>query len=207
MNCEQFEQAWIDDDPALRTAAERHAAACPKCRRMSDLNLRLAHEVARWKEETDSPPPELQARIAAELRTPRQARPRWYWAAAAAVLLGATILLPVALQRQATEPLELAIDDTERIQQQYAAAIANLERQAREALEHASDLTLPPQQAARLLAYRDQLAHLDTVIAEVEEFLDQNPGHSGGHKVMLAAYKEKDEVLKEILQFSRGEST
>ena len=56
-----------------------------------------------------------------------------------------------------------------------------------------------------LLTYRDRLANLDAVIAEVHGFLGESPGHSGGHTVLLAAYKEKSEVLQEIIDLQLGE--
>ena len=41
--------------------------------------------------------------------------------------------------------------------------------------------------------------------AEVQGFLGENPGHSGGHTVLLAAYKEKSEVLQEVIDLQLGE--
>jgi hypothetical protein len=53
----------------------------------------------------------------------------------------------------------------------------------------------------------DRLTHLDSVIAEVQSFLDENPGHARGHTVLLAAYREKDQLLREILELSPGETS
>ena len=58
-----------------------------------------------------------------------------------------------------------------------------------------------------MLRYRDRLKHLAGVIAEVRSFLDENPGHAGGHKILLAAFKEKNEVLQTVLTLQSGESS
>ena len=70
-------------------------------------------------------------------------------------------------------------------------------------LERAGDPSVSPAQASVLLGYGQRLRHLDSVIAEVNEFLGENPGHTGGHTVLLAAYREKDEVLREVIRLQQ----
>ena len=48
---------------------------------------------------------------------------------------------------------------------------------------------------------------LDSVIAEVQGFLEENPGHAGGDTVLLAAFQEKQQVLGEVLELRLGESS
>ncbi|HKY31418.1 MAG TPA: hypothetical protein VJV23_02695, partial [Candidatus Polarisedimenticolia bacterium] len=141
--------------------------------------------------------------------------PRWTWPKAAAALAAAALLV-VAGAGIASLPwgggeaggeVERALADAEAARTGYAEAIARLEAEAGAVLGRASDPDLSPDRAAVLLAYRGRLAHLDAVIADVEGFLQANPGHSGGHMVLLAAYKEKTEVLREVLARRTGESS
>ena len=100
-----------------------------------------------------------------------------------------------------------AVLQVEQAQQDYARAIADLERRADDVLARAEDPELDMNDAALLLNYRDRLTHLDSVIDEVQAFLAEHPGHARGHTVLLAAYDEKDQLLREILEFSPGESS
>ena len=66
-------------------------------------------------------------------------------------------------------------------------------------LARAGDPALPPREAQLLLSYRDRLRFLDRTVAEVDGFLAQNPNHAQARTVLLAAYVEKTEVLREVL--------
>jgi hypothetical protein len=95
--------------------------------------------------------------------------------------------------------------DVERLRGEYLAAIARLEAQAGVVLAASDDPALPPERADVLNAYRDRLAHLDAVIADVEGFLDRHAGHGGGHTVLLAALEEKGQLLQEVLDLPAGD--
>jgi hypothetical protein len=224
MDCREFELAWVGDDEHERRRAADHAAVCPGCAETVRADRALLDAVAQWKESAPGPSEIRGHRIAAALVEKgwidgepalsrsgpqrRRAVAAGIWVAAAAViLLGVTILL----QRPGTETEEgsmaEAVRQVERAQQDYARAIAGLERRADEVLARAEDPELDMNDAALLLNYRDRLTHLDSVIDEVQAFLDEHPGHARGHTVLLAAYEEKDQLLREILELSPGESS
>jgi hypothetical protein len=188
--------------------------------------------VEAWKEATPGPPLSLERKIAEALAAARRGsgapadrgpadrpgagvlerkrrrvftRPVWGWAAAAAVLLFAVTALSVVLTRPWEEPgVAEVFRELEDAEQRYVRAIARLEQKSATILARAGDPALPPEQAALLLSYHDRLAHLDSVLADVRGFLEENPGHSGGHTVLLAAYKEKATVLREVLELQLG---
>jgi len=222
MNCTEFEVAWVGDDEPERAAAEAHAAECPRCAEIVREDRELLDQTAGWKRSTATPPAGLERRIeeslaaegrgeakVATLRRPaRVRRPVWLWAAAAAVLIiGIAVVAPPFLFEPGESSYEEIIAQAERAQDNYARAIADLERQAENVLARSDDPALSSRDAALLLSYRDRLTHLDSVIAEVQAFLDENPGHKNGHTVLLAVYHEKDELLREIIERSPGETS
>jgi len=222
MNCTEFEVAWVGDDEPERAAAEAHAAECPRCAKIVREDRELLEQAAGWKRSTATPPAGLEQRIEKSLATEgrveakvttlrrpaRVRRPVWLWAAAAAVLIiGIAVVAPPFLFEPGESSYEEIIAQAERAQDNYARAIADLERQAENVLARSDDPALSSRDAALLLSYRDRLTHLDSVIAEVQAFLDENPGHKNGHTVLLAAYHEKDELLREIIERSPGETS
>jgi hypothetical protein len=223
MDCRQFELAWVGDDAKERQAAERHAAGCPRCAETVREDRELLEAVVEWKESATGPNDDLGRRIAAALtkegliesdamrQAPRRVFPRsatWAWVAAAAVvILGVTASIQRPWFDTGGGAYEEAVRQVERAQHDYARAIAGLEIQAGEVLARADDPALDSRDAALLLNYRDRLIHLDSVIAEVQAFLDEHPGHTRGHTVLLAAYEEKDQLLREILELSPGETS
>jgi len=211
MNCEQFSRAWVGDDPTELAIAEAHRLECADCAAIAQGDLELARHVADWKAATPGPALDLERRIASVLPRPQSGpsvgTTHGIWAIAAALLLGATIMIGTRWLPSNDTTLEQALRDADRIQHQYIKVIATLQVEAERVLGRASDTSLASRHASRLLAYRDQLTHLDSVIAEVRQFLDENPGHSGGHTVLLAACKEKTELLREIIELPVGESS
>jgi len=224
MDCRRFELAWVSDDHDERRAAERHAAECPQCAETACADRALLDAVTRWKESAAGPPERIGRRIADALAEENliqadSARPvagraswrpgaRWAWVAAAAVLiLGVTVLLQRPWLEAEGDSLADAVRQVEQAQHDYARAIAGLELEANEVLARADDSALESRDAALLLNYRDRLTHLDSVIAEVQAFLDEHPGHAQGHTVLLAAYEEKDQLLREIVHLSPGETS
>jgi hypothetical protein len=219
MNCDQFPEAWVGDDPVELRDAEYHAAGCPKCAELMKADHALAEQVEAWKSSAAGPPLDLQARIAKALRdaAPYQSasfRPRTLprvasLAAAAALIMAAVVfLLPRETQPPTdAESLVEALNRIDRSADDYAGAIAELELRAEAVLARASDPDVRPADAALLLNYRDRLSNLDSVILEVRSYLDEHPGNAGGHMVLLAAYEEKKEVLGELLALRIGETS
>lgn len=216
-SCWQFRGDIVSDDPLELRRAEEHAAECPACAEILRADHRILEAAAAWRNGTASPPEGLERRIgaalAAEPSDPARLRPSrlfrwtgrpvWRWAAAAAA-----VVLAVTLAFRAGAPeneLERALREVEGAERAYAQAIAGLEREASLVLAKAGEPALDPGSAGVLLAYQDRLTHLGAVIGEVRDFLDENPGHSGGHTVLLAAYREKQQVLEEVLDLSIGD--
>jgi len=224
--CETLRRASVSDDPEEMAELKRHARGCEACASLIEEDGRLLAAAARWREEPSDPPAALEGRIAdavveETLGARRPAgrlaplaratnRPRlWRWAAVAAVLAGG-ITGTVQMMNSLSAPegdLARAVRQADEAQRSYAEAIARLDRQAAAVLERAGDPSLSSRQAAILLTYRDRIAHLDTVIAEVKGFLQEHPGHLGGHTVLRAAYKEKSAVLREVLDLKLGDQS
>ena len=209
--CREYRWKRVGDEP-LGPDLEDHVARCPECStlRKGDRSIEAAAE--RWRASSPEPSDDLERRIAAAIEredagaVPRASRrgPVWLWGAAAAALLLAAGLVFVRGNAPGGE-LETAMQQADAAERAYARAIASLEVEAVKVLDKAADPALVAEQAAILFSYRDRLGHLDAVIAEVRVFLDENPGHSGGHTVLLAAYKEKQEVLQEVLTLQFGD--
>ena len=68
-------------------------------------------------------------------------------------------------------------------------------------LAKADDPELSGARAARLMALGNHLRFLDQTIAEINDFLQQNPGHAGVRTTLLAAYTEKTDVLRDVIAF------
>lgn len=127
------------------------------------------------------------------------------WSVLAAALLVAALGLwrltpgPQAPQEARHLLVAEAVAEAEAAEREHARAIARLEQAAAPRLARADDPETGAGQAALLLSYRDRLAFLDSTIAEVRSFLEDNPGNPAGRTVLLAAYKEKTQVLREVL--------
>ena len=216
MNCEQFEDALVGDTLDEREAAKAHAAECAHCAALWREDLQLAHAVQAWKAAEPAPSKRLERRIAARIaergegRTRRTTVVAWRSFAAAAVLALTALALwrhGVPLRKQQVPPIERALQEAETSRTRYVEAIAELERQTKPLLARAGDPALDAEKAALLLRYRDRLTHLDSVLDEVQTFLEEHPGHARAHAVLLAAYEEKKEVLVEVLSLDRGDAS
>lgn len=148
-------------------------------------------------------------------------RPRWHapaspirWLAAAA---GIALLVLVALgaprlggPRVVSVSGDLLVadvlDEARQAERAHAEAIARLVEATRPVLARADDPATPPAEAALLRSYRDRLSSLDDAIADVQGFLDTNPGHPAARTVLLAAYMDKTELLGEILAHETEEN-
>ena len=77
-------------------------------------------------------------------------------------------------------------------QQEYAAAIAELEQVAGARFE-LMDMELA-------ILYRDKIETIDTQIARCQDALRHNPANTHIHRYLFAALQDKREALEEILQ-------
>ncbi|MCU0225301.1 MAG: hypothetical protein MUF27_14810 [Acidobacteria bacterium] len=97
-----------------------------------------------------------------------------------------------------------ALEAAERAEQEHAAAIAQLVAAAEPVLARSSDPATAPRDAALLLAYRDRLRALDRTIGEIQGHLARNAGNPTARALLLAAYTEKTDVLRELLALGAG---
>ena len=218
MSCAQFGLWVVSDDPAHQAAAEDHAQRCPRCNSILMGQRQLSNGVQDWLASAEAPP-ELEPRIIAaldqtEIRPPggwkgralgNQKIARWAWAVAASLVLG-LVLAWTMIQGNVRAPrtanrllIEEALQVAESAEREHAKAIARLESAAGPILAQSDNLELQAHDAARLMAYRDRLAYLDSTIEEIRGYVAGNRGQARARVMLLAAYKEKTEVLREVL--------
>jgi hypothetical protein len=222
MSCGQFDLWIVSDDPADRERALSHAAGCPRCGEIAGGQEWLAGEADTWRESVEVPP-ELEDRIRLALGgalaepdiVPQAAGAgeesesgRWtlLWGAlAASFLVGAAIglfqfrLAPSGPDEARTLLVADQLDAAREIERDQVRAIATLEQAVAPVLARARDPRLASRRASHLLAYQDRLAFLDSTIADARIFVSRNPGHAGARNVLLNAYREKTDVLREVL--------
>lgn len=219
-DCRDFELWLASDEPEDRARARRHALTCAQCRTVFDAQRRLDERVTAWAAEVE-PRPELEERVRTAVRRRLGApdtrarmarierRRRFALAAALVLAVGMGMWAGFRPSFGPTSAQDLLVADAlaeaRRAERRHAKAIASLEGAAEATLARAGDPDVPAAEAARLLAYRDRIASLESTIQEVREYLRENPAHSGARTVLLAAYRDKTEVLREVLAL--GEST
>jgi hypothetical protein len=217
VSCAEFELWVVSDDPAERRQAAEHAAGCPRCAARAAGFAELARLAGEGRQSPPEPSLDLEARLAA----PTAGRPeslaggrrRFFVAvAAAAAFMALAGGFLWEMERRGAGPTQTsgsilasrALDEAEAAERAHARAIARLEDAARPLLERAGDPALPAKEASRLLAYRDRLRYLDSTIAEVKSYLDENPYQAKARAVLLASYVEKTEILREVVQGPSG---
>ena len=217
MTCAQFESWVVSDDPAERRRATEHAARCAACTARLEGFGALAELAAEWRQSPPAPSLALEARIEEALAgrpdAPDRRRRRFpLVVAAAAVLMVLAGAFLFELQRRTAGPTSTsgsilaarALAEAEDAERRHARAVARLEEAAAPLLARAADPALPAKDAARLLAYRDRLRYLDSTIAEVKSYLDENPYQAKARSVLLARYVEKTEILREVVSGAPG---
>ncbi len=227
MNCADLELRLASDDPRERAAAATHAAGCTACAERLRFERALASEAAAWGGAAVVPPPELEARVLAAARRARPARgiarpsrrrtPNRLpaWAALAALAAGVAFgFAALGLSFRGPAPgtptggrsllVADALAAAEQAEHAHAAAIAQLTLAAGPVLARSSDPATAPRDAALLLAYRDRLRYLDRTIGEIQGHLARNEGNPAARALLLAAYSEKTEVLRDVLALGEG---
>jgi hypothetical protein len=97
-----------------------------------------------------------------------------------------------------------ALGEVRAAEEQHRRALVRLQEAARPVLARAEDTTAPAREAALLLSYRARLRYLDTTIAEVVERVEENPYNAKGRAVLLAAYREKADILREVVALAES---
>jgi hypothetical protein len=215
MSCSEFEQWVVSDDPAERRKAAEHAASCPQCAARVSGFMELQRLAGDWRQSAPEPSLTLEGRIADALEIgERQGGRRRFFLG----VVAAAVLMTVAggalweMERRGAGPTQSsgtllasrALAEAERAERDHARAIARLEEAAEPLLERAGDPAVPAKEAARLLSYRNRLRFLDSTIADVKSYLDENPYQAKARAVLLASYVEKTEILREVVSGSSG---
>jgi hypothetical protein len=227
MSCSNFRLWVVSDDLEDRQRAEDHAATCPDCLEILEGQQRLQEQVSSWKESQEAPEGlerEIRARISKAIRQPAvepaleaaSQRPRRHtrlWIALAASFLLGIGLGVFQLPAQSSAPAEtrrlLNAGSLEIARDEEAAqvrAITELEQQVAPILARVGDKHLAANRAARLMEYRSRIATLEVTIQDVRGFVEQNPGHPRARTMLLDAYKEKREVLREVIALEERSS-
>jgi hypothetical protein len=182
------------------------------------LDPRLRDEIERWRAATPPAPDRLANRVRAAVDRERMdvrrgtEAPRgtamvlaWWLAAAASVALALLLGYGLLGQRGPVETVagRLVVADAlaaaEAAEREHARAIAQLQEAAAPILRRAGSPDTPPEENARLLALRERIASVDAAIAEIEGYLDTNPGLASARTMLLAAYMDKTDLLREVL--------
>jgi hypothetical protein len=212
MSCGQFDLWIVSDDPADRERALIHAAGCPRCGEIASGQEWLAGEAESWREGVEAPAeledqirlalggalaePDIVAEVTDDEETPAPGRWSLVWGAlAASFLVGAAIglfqfrLAPSAPDEARTLLVADQLDAAREVEREQLKAIATLEQRVAPVLARAREPEITS----------DRLAFLDSTIADAKSFVGRNPGHAGARNVLLDAYREKTDVLREVL--------
>jgi len=229
MSCEAFRIHVVSDDPREILAAEEHAAVCPECARILAGQERLRAATEKMAQLETGPPEHLEVSIRKAIhaeggtsvqfstrlpveRGRRRPRALLWWALAASFLLGIGLgVFQIPTGQTAPETTRRLLTATDL---QIAAAeeesqlqsIQRLEIEAAPILARVSDISLASHRAGRLLEYRNQIATLDATIGEVRRFVERNPGHPRARAMLLDAYRQKKEILREVVALEERSS-
>ena len=217
MSCAQFELWIVSDDPQEQCAAEEHARTCRRCGTILAGQQQLSSEIRDWRDTVEAPPG-LETKVVEVLgHQGSQAKVRPFrsfvsrtsgplvWAVAASLVLGFGLawllfqVTPRAPQTASRLLIEEALELAESAEREHPKAIARLEVAAAPILAGAHDLDMQAHQAARLMEYSDRLAYLDSTIDEIQGYVASNPGQARARTLLLAAYKQKTQVLREVV--------
>ncbi|TNF70791.1 MAG: hypothetical protein EP299_13335 [Acidobacteria bacterium] len=222
MSCGQFDLWIVSDDPADRERALIHAAGCPRCGEIARGQDWLAGEAESWRGSVEAPAglenrirlalggalpePDIVPEVTESEEGSDTFRRSLVWGAlAASFLVGAAIglfqfrLAPRAPEEARTLLVADQLDAAREVERERVREIATLERAVAPVLAQTRDPKLASQRASRLLEYQDRLAFLDSTISDARGFVSRNPGHAGARDVLLSAYRDKTDVLREVL--------
>lgn len=220
MSCSRFELWAVSDDPAELQLAAEHADGCDACGEIWRGQRGLQRQVEAWGGPIEAPSrleADVRDRIGGALRNtarviplearrPRSRSPLLLWGSLAASLVVGAGLAFVGFGSRQSLPqtaerllVSQALSGVETAEREHARAIQKLEQAAVPVLAEANDPATPPQRAAKLFAFRDRLAFLDTTIDDVRGFIVTNPGNAGARALLLSAFQEKTDVLRQVL--------
>jgi hypothetical protein len=230
---DEIRELLCSDEPADHERARQLAQGSDGLQALLDEHGELMASISAWKTEAQAPAV-LRERILEQVRDreaiadepapspvleiARSDRFTWRvrsWQGALAVA-ATLVVVTLATRTVVYEPVVIstsgrlvvsnALAAAHEAEQRHAEAIADLQRAADPILNRAHDPQTGAAEAALLLAYRDRISAIDSAIAEVNSYLDENPGLASARTVLLAAYIDKTRILEEVLgRDERGE--
>jgi len=183
-----------------------HLPACSECQNLVAQDTKILALAKNLRQPVAAPL--LWAKIENSLRAEQQRRRRlrWLnfqerswaiWRIAAVLLVAAGLGAYFLFKPQPNESRLLAgaaLEQVEKKEREYAAAIAELERTA---LPQMAKLDIE-----LMLLYRDRLETIEAQIVRCKETLATNPGNAHIRRYLLAALQDKKETLRELLQLA-----
>lgn len=201
MTCEAVRdhlEAYLDGglDRGLRDAVDRHLAACDGCRADLEALQGLRPAIAALPREI-APPRDLWQGIGPRLRPAGIGRrieiPVWILVAAGLLLVAASSTLTVTLTRReaASAPDPFSADEARYLQ--VSSDLSALYARQRD--------SLAPETRAVL---ERNLATVERALREAREALDRDPSNPALEAVVLAAYRQKIDLLQRASSLDRG---
>lgn len=203
MNCIEYENFELGK--LERREFQLHLRDCVACQQRLKEDEKLLALAAGLNKPVQAPL--LWAKIASSLRAEKERRRRykrlllpatpviWRLAAMLALTLGLGLSAYVLFNSETPHGNILttdALQKVDRVEQEYIAAVAELDRLVRPHLSR-MDIEL-------MLLYRDRLATIDAQIQQCKEALESNPANAHIRRYMLAALQDKKATLREILE-------
>ncbi len=198
--CGYFEKYQLGQIDSAHFQA--HAGECPTCRRLEQQDRQLMSLAGSLKEPVKTPGlwDKIEKDLTDEIKkdntpTPPRSKPVSFpfLLAAAMLLLAAAAgsFITLYLLRSPGPLLsDNALAQVEQTEQQYIAAISQLEERALPRLANL-DLQL-------MMLYRDRLETIDRQIKRCREAVSLNPGNNHIRRYMLAALQDKQQTLREL---------
>ncbi len=201
MSCEAYRQFELGE--LEETVFNRHAQNCVECQRLLAQDAQLLALAKSLRPPGSNPL--LWAKIENALRAEQQKRRpawlqehKWTLLRMAAVLLVAVGLGSYFLLKPKPSDSRLlagaVLEQVEKTESEYAAAIAELERVA---LPQMAKLDID-----LMLLYRDRLETIEAQILRCKEALATNPANAHIRRYLLAALQDKKVTLQELLKLS-----
>ncbi len=205
MSCDTYEKFELGE--IGEQTFRQHLESCESCREQYNMDNRLLTLSQSLKEPVDASGlwERIEDTLLHEKANERKTFPtvfnrRFQFLLAASVLLAAVaigVYFGVILERHGSGLLSgSALKKVQQTEQQYMAAITQLEAKAQPRMQK-MDIEL-------VLLYQDRLAVIDSQIEECKEALAQNPANSHIRRCLLAALQDKKETLTDILQTRTG---
>jgi hypothetical protein len=195
--CKDLERALGSAE--LMRDARAHAEHCEECRYELYLWSEISRQAAALHREWDSPSlwPAIQEQLAAEPK--RKSPPVWSWmlAAAAAVLMGAVLLMPARRPFPVSREFltERALNDVQQAEAAYAKSIDRLASVAGPSLSQPSPVAD---------AYREKIALLDSAISDLKTNVESNRYNTYLQSQLASLYREKQKTLQEWIENAKN---